>query len=101
MHETIIHITNGKITNRQAAVKLFAELKDGRYLVTCKSIRRRSLPQNAYLHGIVIPMVFEGLRSIGFDDVRDHEDAKDIIKRLFLTRKIHNEKLNTTIETVR
>lgn len=90
MHETVVHITDSKITNATAVRKFFNELKDGRYLITAKSIKRRSLQQNAYLHGVVIPMVYEGLRNNGFDEVRDHEDAKLIIKALFLKKKISN-----------
>jgi hypothetical protein len=101
MREAVINIKEGQIDNKGEANKLFRGLKDGKYLVSLKSIRRRSNNQNAYLHGVVIPMVYEGLKEIGFEDVRDHEDAKDIIKRLFLSRKIKNEKLNTTIEVVR
>jgi hypothetical protein len=85
--EVIVNISDSKITNPAAVRKFFSELKDGKYLVTGKSIKRRSLPQNAYLHGVVIPMVYEGLRNNGFDDVMDHEDAKLIIKALFLKRR--------------
>lgn len=101
MIETIVHIDTSGITNKADVKKFFAEHKPGRYLVTSKSIRRRSNNQNAYLHGVVIPLVFQGLRDIGFDEVRDHEDAKMIIKDLFLRRTIRNEKTNTEITVIR
>lgn len=90
MKDCTVHISNRQITNRKAIANFFNDLKDGKYLLTVKSIKRRSNNQNAYLHGVVIPLVFEGLRNNGFDDVRDNEDAKLIIKTLFLKRKITN-----------
>jgi hypothetical protein len=101
MRESIVKIKDGKIDNRGEAVKLFKDLKDGPYIVTIKSIRRRSCQQNKFLHGVVIPLVFEGLKQAGFEDVRDHEDAKMIIKDLFLRREIKNEKTNTSIKVIR
>lgn len=99
MQDIILHIDNSKITNTTAVRKFFNELRDGKYLLTVKNIKRRSNNQNAYLHGVVIPLVFEGLRNNGFDDVRDVEDAKLIIKTLFLKRKISNG--IETIEVIR
>lgn len=90
MNEIIVHIADSQITNKKAVKKFFDELKDGKYLLSAKSIKRRSLQQNAYLHGVVIPMVYEGLRNNGFDEVQDHEDAKLIIKALFLKKKMSN-----------
>jgi hypothetical protein len=100
MQEIILHKNNGAITNRNAVAKFFSDIKDGKYLLSVKSIKRRSTQQNAYLHGVVIPLVFEGLRNAGFEDVRDHEDAKMIIKDLFLRREIRNEKTNTSIKVI-
>jgi hypothetical protein len=101
MQEIILHKNNGAITNRNAVAKFFSDIKDGKYLLSVKSIKRRSTQQNAYLHAVVIPLVFEGLKQAGFEDVRDHEDAKMIIKDLFLRREIKNEKTNTSIKVIR
>ncbi len=76
MEQAIIHIENNQLQNPKVVRKFFDAFKDGKYLLTAKNIRRRSNNQNAYLHGVVIPLVFEGLRNAGFDEVRDHEDAK-------------------------
>lgn len=99
MKDCIVHISDRQITNRKAVATFFSDLKDGKYLLSAKNIRKRSNNQNAYLHGVVIPLVFEGLRNNGFDDVRDHEDAKLIIKTLFLKRSVTNGL--ETIEIVR
>lgn len=96
-----IHISKNQITNKKLVRQAFECLKDGRYQVTIESKNNRSNPQNSYLHGVIIPLVFEGLRDIGYDDVRDKEDAKLIIKTLFLTRSIHNPDNGDTIKIIR
>lgn len=101
MNEVIVHIKQNEIFNKQAVKKFFAELRDGKYLVSAKNIRRRSNNQNRYLHGVVVPLVFKGLKDAGFDDVRNHDDAKIIIKDLFLRRTVYNSKTNTSIQVIR
>lgn len=67
------------------------ELKDGQYTVEIQKYSgKRSSNQNRYFHGIVVPMVLDGLRNAGFDDVKDNEDAKAVIKILFLKQEITN-----------
>ncbi len=100
-NQIFIHISKNEITNKRLVRQAFDSLKDGRYQVTIESNNNRSNPQNAYLHGVVIPLVFDGLRDAGFDDVRDKEDAKLVIKTLFLTRKIHNPENGDTIPIIR
>jgi RNA-binding protein YhbY len=89
--EFILHITNGAITNPKVVREKFT-LQDGKYLVSIKSIKKRSLQQNAYYHGVVVPMVKEGLREAGYNEVRTNEDAHEILKHLFLKKKITSEK---------
>lgn len=101
MPDFILYKKDGEITNEKVLNKTLESLNDGKYLVTFKSIKKRTLPQNAYLHGCVIPYVFKGLRDAGYDDVRDNEDAKRIIKTLFLKRKITNNKTDEVIEVVK
>jgi hypothetical protein len=90
MVSAIIHIRDGKITNKETVRNLFNSLNDGRYVVKAEKSNKRSLPQNAFLHGVMIPMVYEGLKDAGFDEVRTHDDAKVIIKELFLKKKVTN-----------
>jgi len=92
MQEFILHITNGAITNPTVAREKFSSLEDGKYLVTVKSIKRRSIPQNKYYWSVVVPMVKEGLREAGYNDVKTNEDAHEILKHLFLKKKITSEK---------
>lgn len=86
----IIHISAGAITNKSVLKKAFTGLKDGRYLVSIKKKNNRSLSQNAFYHGCVVPLVLDGLKDAGYD-VRTNEDAHEVIKYLFLKKKIANE----------
>jgi hypothetical protein len=102
MREFILHIDNeNKIVNPKVVREHFSRLNQGKYLITIKNIKNRSNQQNRYLHGIIIPLVFEGLRNAGFDDVKDFEDAKLVIKALFLKRKITNEQTGEVIEIIK
>lgn len=101
MSEFVIHVSEGKVLNKKVFAQEIIKLRAGKYLVKIASIKKRSLPQNAYLHGVIIPLVFEGLRNIGWDEIRDNEDAKNVIKELFLKRKIENKNTGETITIVR
>ena len=46
-----------------------------------KQFRKRSLPQNAYFHSVIVPMIAE---EVGEDEVR----IKALLKSMFLSRKI-------------
>lgn len=99
--QVFIRVNRNEIANKKDLRKAFDELKDGRYLCTIEGANKRSGNQNAYLHGIVIPMVYQGLREAGYDDVRSNEDAKYFIKMLFLKKKIHNPNTDETVEIPR
>ncbi|MBK7885514.1 MAG: hypothetical protein IPJ81_18245 [Chitinophagaceae bacterium] len=60
MVEVIIHINNRKVINMKEFREAFNQLKDGKHLVTVKDMRKRSIPQNAYYWGVVVPMVKKG-----------------------------------------
>jgi len=87
----VVHIQHGAIVNRSTVRNAFADLKDGRYLMELKKSNTRSLNQNAYYHGIVVPLVKDGLRTAGYNDVRTNEDAHEVLKYLFLKKKIPNQ----------
>lgn len=86
-----LHIENGQIGNAKHIRQAFEGLEDGIYKVTIKPNKRRSLRQNAYYHAVVCVMVAEGLRNIGYREVRDGEDAHGVLKSLFLKKKEINE----------
>lgn len=90
MAQFMAHVIGGKIVNALDARTVFSKLKDGHYVVKITAQRQRSLSQNAYFHGVVLPIVYEGLRDAGFDDVADEEDAKEVVKNLFARKWIPN-----------
>lgn len=94
MTSLVLHIANNKITNLKAAEKFWDELKqkDGKYLVEAKSIRRRSVQQNRFWWGCVVPLVKQGLRSAGYGEVKTDEDAHEVLKAIFLKKKLVSEK---------
>lgn len=89
-------VSNGKInfTGSRPWVRMrISELPDGEYdLEIRKHFKKRSLSQNAYYWGVVVQLVFEGLREAGFDDVVDQEDAHEVLKSMFFKKVIHSEK---------
>lgn len=97
MQEFILHINNGEITNKTKVRSVFTDLRDGKYLVKISSMKKRSLLQNAYYHAVVVPMVKDGLREAGYNEVRTNEDAHEVLKHLFLKKKIKSEKTEEEI----
>lgn len=98
MRELTIEIFNRKIRNLADFKKLFNDLKDGKYRLTIKDFRKRSLQQNAYYWGVVVPMVKEGLRNEGFDEVTEDEEAHEIIKHLHLKKMVVSKNTGDCIE---
>lgn len=90
MTPLFIHIENGEIKNPGTLRKWAREIKDGWYRSEPKRTGKRSNPQNRYYWGVMVPMVKHGLRNMGYDDVKTNEDAHEIIKALFLKKKISN-----------
>jgi len=89
---------DGVITNRQVIDKYLTGLPDGNFLVKIEQKKKRSLPQNAFYWGVVCDMVKDGLRDAGYSEVKTIEDAHEILKALFLKRKIVNQQTDEVIE---
>ena len=100
MIEFFTNIKQGKPLNPAVWRKYLNCLTDGNYLVKIEKRKKRSTNQNSYLHGVIIPMVFDGLRDAGFDEVRTLEDAKLIIKSLFLKKSIVSKSTGEVIEII-
>jgi hypothetical protein len=99
--EVILHIENGHVTNPKAIRKALEEAGSGTFLVQFRPRKQRSLNQNAYFHAVMVPMVLEGLREVGYSEVKTLEDAKDILKTLFLKKTIRNERSGEEIPVIR
>jgi hypothetical protein len=86
--EFLIHKRNGVFTNTGKMKAYNESLADGSYLVKIDNSKKRSNDQNSYYWGIVVPLVFKGLKDAGFDEVKTVEDAHLIMKSLFLKKFI-------------
>lgn len=76
-------------------------LAPGDYIWEVKRYRKqRSLSQNAYLHGILIPCFREALNEVGYDEVKTDEQCKLIIKAMFLKRQVTNKETGEVLEYI-
>lgn len=90
--ETYGTIESGKlkIIHKDRFTEAIKTLKDGRYRLTLEKVyRKRSNPQNAFLWGVVNPLVLEGLKVVGYD--LDLDAVHDLLKFKFLKKDIVNE----------
>jgi hypothetical protein len=76
------------------------ELKDGRYLVKIEPKKKRTIPQNAYIHGVLFPELANAFKDAGYEGI-DAQLAKDIAKKEFLTRQIVNSETGEVKEYVK
>lgn len=98
MPEFIIQISKRKIVNTNRVKQVFADLKDGKYLIKITSIRKRSINQNSYYWACVVPLVKEGLVNAGYDEIKTDEEVHEIMKHLFLKRQVVSKKDGNVIE---
>jgi hypothetical protein len=98
MQEFILHIRGGEISNKSKVRSVFTDLKDGKYLIKIQSIKKRSLLQNAYWWGCLLPMVKEGLVNAGYDEIKSNEDCHEVLKALFLKENVVSKKDGNVIE---
>jgi len=99
MSEYFIHINQeGKILNRKVLRSAFSDLKAGRYSIKIDRANKRSLNQNNFYWGVVVPLVKEGLKDIGYNEIRTNEQAHETLKFLFLKKQIPNENTGEIIE---
>lgn len=97
----ILNIKEGKIVNPKAFKTLVEALKDGRYKCEISPFNQRSLPQNAYLHSLLIPEFRKALNSVGYDAVKNDSQAKDIMKSMFLVAEMGNTQTGEVIKYIR
>lgn len=92
--ETYGEIRDGKlkIIHRKIFIDSFKLFKNGRIkLILERVYKHRSNPQNAYLWGVVYPIVLQGLQEVGYNEIRDIDQVHNFCKSLFLKKKIVNE----------
>ena len=82
-------IINGVPANPKAWRKNLEGL-NGNYQVAICEVKKRSNQQSRYYWGAMLPLVRDGLKDMGYDEVKTVEDAHEICKHLFLKREITN-----------
>ena len=82
-------ILNGKFKN-------VIPIADGRYYVKIEKKNKRSLPQNAYYHGIIVPEIKRGMFEIGYDEISTNE-VHEFLKTKFLQKETINKKTGEII----
>jgi len=60
--------------------------------------KKRSIEQNAYYWGVVVPLVKLGLTDVGYKI--DKEETHDFLKSQFLKKELINEKTGEILKTV-
>lgn len=96
-----IQITDGKVENRTTLAKAIQALPTGRYEFKISRKSKRSLQQNAYIHAVCFPLILQGLRDLGWAEMRTVEQAKAYMKRKFLITSLVNEDTGEVIEYVK
>lgn len=98
--EMILHIENKVVVNYTAWEKFMHEVKakDGSFIVKLEPRKKRSLSQNGFYWGIIIPIVKDALRDAGYDEVKSAEDVHTILKSLFIKKQIVNHKTGEVLE---
>lgn len=99
-----IKILKGKIeftSQRSWVNNRIKLLEDGDYTMEIKKYKKpRSLQQNSYLHGVLIPCFREALNGVGYDEVKDDVQTKEILKQMFLKRSVVNKETSKVLEYV-
>lgn len=81
-----------KIVKRNAFLEAIQTLSKGRYRVVIEKIyNKRSTPQNAYLWGVIYPILIRGFQDMGWRDIKTDEQAHSFCKERFLKVDIFNE----------
>jgi len=94
-------VKSGKLTFKQRSVFLddVSKLKDGDYVVTVENRKKtRSIEQNRYYWGVVVPLVKEGLNDIGYKLTT--EAVHEFLKGQFNVKEIVNEKSGEILKAV-
>lgn len=89
-HEFTLQMFNHRVVNRDVYLDAFKNLKDGQYLITIKDVRKRSLPQNSYYWGVMVPLIREALYYFGWDEIRTNMDAHNYIKSIHCIVEVIN-----------
>lgn len=102
MNDFFLHKRDDEVINLQVLTDHILELPaNGTWKVRFDAYDKRSNQANRYLHGVMLPLVRDGLRDAGWNHIKTIYDAKVFIKKLFLTTKVYNEKTGEEIEIIK
>lgn len=87
--EFYIYKKENQITNMRVLANHLNDLPDSRYRIRIEKANQRSLPQNSFYWGIVIPFVQDGLKHLGHDITK--EETHEFLKSKFNYYEIVNE----------
>lgn len=98
MHELVIQRTAERIVEKEHLMAVLNSLKVGFHRIVIRDARTRTHPQNRYYWGVVVPMVKEGLRDAGYDEVQTNMDAHEVMKHIHLKKRIVSNKTGDVID---
>ena len=96
-----VRIENGKLRFKQRSTVLsdIGQFRDGDYVMTIERKRRkRSLMQNAYYWGVVVPLVKEGLLDVGYRMTT--EAVHEYLKGQFAITEVVNERTGEVLKSI-
>lgn len=96
-----IRIENGTLKFKQRSTVLsdIAQMRDGEYVMTIERKRRkRSLMQNSYYWGVVVPLVKEGLLDVGYRMTT--EAVHEFLKGQFAIIEVVNERTGEVLKSI-
>ena len=96
MISIVVLVKGGKINNYQNLESALEVLNDGNHRIQIEEIKDRSLSQNKYYWKVMVPAVKEGLRDVGWDEIKTDDDAHEYIKDEFLKRELKNHETGKT-----
>lgn len=98
MEVTFTIDADGEITNRKSVAQFFRGHSEGTYLLTSKATKIRTVQQNRYWWGYVVPTCRQGLNFMGFDDIKTDQQCHDLLKGLFFKKSVVNVNTGEVIE---
>ncbi len=99
--EVIFKISEGgELENTKQLRRFFKDLLPGSYLLIAKPAKQRSLQQNKYWWGYLVPTVKDALRDMGFEDIRTNNDCHELLKSMFFKKEIVNHTTGEVLTTV-
>lgn len=85
-------------SNTQLLFEYLSAAPAGNYKITIEKSDKRTNPMNNYFHGVLVPEFKQALIGVGYDEIKTDDQAKEIIKRMFLTDRVTNSETGEVLE---